>query len=293
MTEFPTIVTVIEGGPLEHQIKLLVESLRRWGGSLANAPVIAVQPRRGPALSKSTSIALNVSTSNIAAFIATTNSPGTLGSTRPPLFAMLRESHPGTIVWLDPDVIVLDDIPELWLDPENPNSAQFAACAPEQGIGTARDDDEHAPYFRAVCETLRVDFQSIPYIVTERDRVRIRAYWNAGIYAFVGASGFARAPARIHPFVCSPVGVVSHRSWQFFQRADGADARRASAQAALQSAALELQFLRPAGRRPPSTRRSRQDHQNSPLSRLSVARLFRRTRRWTWRPLSGSRRLAA
>ncbi len=47
-----TIVTCVEYGPLEQMVVRMVDSLRRWGGRLADAPVYAVKPRRGMPLTR-------------------------------------------------------------------------------------------------------------------------------------------------------------------------------------------------------------------------------------------------
>jgi hypothetical protein len=120
-----------------------------------------------------------------------------------------------SVVWLDADILVLGEPSELLLDPVDPNSPQFAACASDKNIGTARDDDEFAPYFRIACETLGVDYASLPYILTEEEHIPVRAYWNSGVYAFASNSGFAELH---HDFTLSLVGkgIGSHESKMFF-----------------------------------------------------------------------------
>jgi hypothetical protein len=49
-----TFTTGVEAGPIETMTLRLVESLRRWGGTYADAPFIAVKPRPGPPLRKKT-----------------------------------------------------------------------------------------------------------------------------------------------------------------------------------------------------------------------------------------------
>src|SRR5205085_1505515 len=61
MAEQPQIsfICCVESGPLEDQTVRMVESLRRWGGRLAEAPVVAVTPRFGPPLARTTRRALD------------------------------------------------------------------------------------------------------------------------------------------------------------------------------------------------------------------------------------------
>src|SRR4028119_236453 len=49
-----TVVFCIESGYFESQTLLAIESLRRFGGSMANAPVLAITPRFGPSLTRQT-----------------------------------------------------------------------------------------------------------------------------------------------------------------------------------------------------------------------------------------------
>jgi hypothetical protein len=49
-----TVVCCVESGPLETSTVMMVQSLRRWGGRFADIPVIAVTPRFGPPLMRST-----------------------------------------------------------------------------------------------------------------------------------------------------------------------------------------------------------------------------------------------
>lgn len=124
----------------------------------------------------------------------------------------VAEAHPHSkIVWLDADILVVNEPTELILN----DGAQFAACASDKNIGTARDDDEFAPYFMACCSVLGVDFYSLPYIETEAERIAIRAYWNSGVYAFAAQSGLAQEH---HQFTLKLVtnGIASLKSKLFF-----------------------------------------------------------------------------
>ena len=49
-----TFCTGVESGAMETMLLCLVQSIRRWGGKLKDAPFIAVKPRFGPPLKKNT-----------------------------------------------------------------------------------------------------------------------------------------------------------------------------------------------------------------------------------------------
>jgi hypothetical protein len=187
----PLIVTAIEAGPLEKEVRLLVESLRRWGGRCADARVIAVQPRGGPSPSPATRLnldRLNVEYCQIERDDRFDWFPF-LNKTAAVRHVAAR--HQGPIAWLDGDILVLSEPTELLFEPNKFHRIQFAACASDKNIGTTRDDDEFAPYFRAACQAVGVDFDSLPYVLTEKEQIYVRAYWNAGVFAFVGECGLA------------------------------------------------------------------------------------------------------
>ncbi len=211
----PVIVTVIEAGPIEQQVCLLVESLRSWGGRFAKAPVIAIKPRFGPSISSATKTVLKNLNVEYLSIRRDDNFQWFPWLNKTAAVQHIAAGRPGTIVWLDADVLVLDEPSELLLDPFDPNLPQFAACASDKNIGTAQDDDEFAPYFRAACRTLGIDFASLPYVLTEEERIPVRAYWNSGVYAFTSNSGLAELH---HDFTLSLVaqGIGSHESKLFF-----------------------------------------------------------------------------
>jgi hypothetical protein len=211
----PVIVTVIEAGPLEKQVCLLVESLRRWGGRLATATVVAVKPRRGPELSRTTRITLDrldveycrIHREDGFAWFHYLNKTAAVKH--------VAARHRGVIIWLDADILVVNEPSELLLGPIKASGPKFAACASDKNIGTSRDDDDFAPYFQAACSALGVDFTSLPYVITEDEQIPIRSYWNSGVYAFAASSGFADIH---HNFTLSLVskGIASRESKLFF-----------------------------------------------------------------------------
>jgi hypothetical protein len=68
--------------------------------------------------------------------------------------------------------------------------AQFGACATDKNIGT-NGYDEQAPYFRSACTALGVDFDSLPYVTTEREKLVIKSYWNSGVFSFDSSTDLA------------------------------------------------------------------------------------------------------
>lgn len=212
-TGLPTIVTVIEAGPLEKQVLLLAESIRLWGGRLSKANIVAIQPRPGPGLSQRTKSALKrlhveylrISRDDGCNWFPYLNKTAAVKH--------VAAQNPGCLlIWLDADVLVVNEPSELIIDGFE---FKFSACASNKNIGTAADDDKFAPYFKAACSALGVDYDSLPYIETEEERIPIRAYWNSGIYSFSADSGLAQLH---HEFTYQLVkkGIGSWESKLFF-----------------------------------------------------------------------------
>src|SRR5262249_45451504 len=133
----PVIVTVIEAGPLEYQVCLLAESIRLWGGRLSRASIIAVNPRSGPDISSDTERILakhNVEYRRIRRDDGLDWFPY-LNKTA--AIAHVAQTYAGIILWLDADIIVLEEPSDLILEYEAPGAGVFAACAPEKSIGTS------------------------------------------------------------------------------------------------------------------------------------------------------------
>jgi len=67
----------------------------------------------------------------------------------------------------------------------------FIACAPDKNIGSGGPGDETEPYWREVAKTLDIDIDRLPWVVTGREKVRIRLLWNSGLYTYRRCTGFA------------------------------------------------------------------------------------------------------
>lgn len=211
-SELPLIVTVIEAGALERQVRLLVESLRRWGGRLAKARVFAIQPRGGPSLRTETIRAFETLQIEYQRILRDDHIHWFPYLNKTAAVKHVVQQNPTSrIVWLDADTLILKEPSSLLL----PHGIQFAACASDKNIGTAHDEDRFAPYFKACCSALGVNFASLPYIETEAEGVAIRAYWNSGVYAFDASSGLSEIH---HEFTLRLVtnGIASFQSKLFF-----------------------------------------------------------------------------
>jgi hypothetical protein len=178
-----TFVVCVESGPLELQTVWLVESLRRWGGRFADCPVLAITPRRGPALAKSTLEAFEkagvtwkrVTPAHDVDWYGPINKPTALAAAEE-----LTDSL--QIAWLDSDTLVVGEPSELQLS----RNEDFAAmpCSTRHDIGST-GADEHEPFWGALCRTAGLPLEDLPWIPCQaNEEGSMRMYWQAGAFVY-------------------------------------------------------------------------------------------------------------
>ena len=189
MTTTPSIsfVCCVESGPLEVGTLRLVESLRRWGGSFARAPVYAVTPRSGPGLARATLKDFERLDVRYLRRAPESNYSWFNFYNKPMAVALAEEAaDTETVGWLDSDILVVGDPEELRLR----DGEDFVACASDKEMGSSGPDDPYDPLWKAACRVLGIDLESLPWVVTEQEKMRIRLYWNGGIFVYRRATRF-------------------------------------------------------------------------------------------------------
>lgn len=168
----------VERGPLKAQSLLCVESLRRWGGALAGVPVYAFAPRPGREPGRDTVEALR--DLGVELVDLPLNQRHAEHPTWNKVFVAAwaeRELDHETIVFTDSDCVFLGEPGELaageWLAAAKPVGVSRAAST---GPGSEAEE-----WWQRMYRVLGV--RSEPYVTTVVDRVRVRAYWNAGLLA--------------------------------------------------------------------------------------------------------------
>jgi hypothetical protein len=191
MTESPqiTFVCCVDSGWLEAQTLRMIESLRRWGGRFANAPIVAVTARFGFPLSQKTRQAfkkfdveyIHFQAKNQYTWMPFLNKPNAL-------LAVEKESTSEYIGWLDSDLLILGEPDQLILN----EGEDFVACAADKNVGTSGPGDPFEPYWREICQTVGIDMEDLPWITTEMEGKPIRLYWNSGVFVYRRKTGFAK-----------------------------------------------------------------------------------------------------
>jgi hypothetical protein len=185
-----TFLFCVESGYFEAQTLLAIECLRKFGGRWADAPVLVVTPRFGPSLEDATLRRLDA----LGARYVRTRS-----DTRCSWYVYMNKglaasagedlSTTDQVVWLDSDVLVVEEPLPLLLGPEE----DFTCCSIDKNVGTSGPDDPYDAYWQALSRHFGVPLEKLPWLMTDHDRQRVRFRLHSGVYAFRRGSGLGRA----------------------------------------------------------------------------------------------------
>jgi len=185
-----TFVCCVESGSLESQTIRMVESLRRYGGKFSTAPVIAVTPRFGPPLSKSTlQVFDNLKVTYLRPQIKTNYS--WFKFLNKPLALVAAEEHitSAAVCWLDSDLLIVDEPEKLDLLP----SEDFLWFPVEtKEMGTIGPGDAYEPLWKKFGRTVGIDIEDLPWVITAETDQRVRLYFNGGIFVYRRSTSFAK-----------------------------------------------------------------------------------------------------
>jgi hypothetical protein len=183
-------VACVESGPLEAQTVRLAESLRRFGGDLAESEILAITPRFGPPLAGATRKRFKelgvrherLSSHPRYAWYHYLNTPIALAAAEELTTADI-------ICWADSDLLVMGEPRELLLGPD----IDFVAGSIDNGvIGTTGPGSPHEADWRRLCELLDIELESLPWVTTHLEKERIRLYFQAGVFAYRRGMGFSK-----------------------------------------------------------------------------------------------------
>lgn len=184
-----TVVCCIEAGALEGLTLRMLMSLRRFGGEFARVPVLAVTPRRGPPLARSTRAALEALHVEHVSFAADEAYSWNNFMNKPhAVLAGEERARTPVLCWLDSDVLIAAPPEELSLP-----TADFTACPVDKNLGSAGGDDPNEPFWREVCALSGMEPDALPWVTTCAEKIPIRWYFNSGVFAVRRGLGFAEA----------------------------------------------------------------------------------------------------
>jgi hypothetical protein len=185
-----TFLLCVESGYIEGQIGLAVEAIRRFGGRLADAPVIVVTPRWGPSLTGRTRHSLDLLGASYVRKSVSTSWNWYVYMNKA-LAAALGEELATTdqVIWLDSDCLVVSEPTPLLLEP----GEDIACCSVDKNVGSSGPDDPYEAYWKALADHYGMPLERLPWVVTAHDRRRVRFRLHSGVYSFRRGSGTGKA----------------------------------------------------------------------------------------------------
>jgi hypothetical protein len=207
-----TFVCCVESGSLETQTTRMIESLRRWGGKFANAPIFAVTPRFGPPISDQTRQIFDKFKVEYLHFQEKSKYSWNKFLNKPyAIRAVEKLVTSECIGWLDSDLLFVDEPEQLTIQ----EGESFLACASDKNIGTTGPQDSCEGYWQEICQCMGIDIEQLPWIKTEQEGVSIRLYWNSGVFVYRRSSSFGEHYLQACLQLCDS-NIASHESGFFF-----------------------------------------------------------------------------
>lgn len=185
-----TFLMCVESGYIEGQLPIAVEAIRRFGGRLADAPVLVVTPRFGPSLTAATERKL----ADLGATYVRRNLRNSWDwyiYMNKALAAAIGEELATTdqILWLDTDCLIVSEPAPLLLGPDE----DIACCSVDKNVGSSGPEDPYEPYWKALAGHYGMIVDRLPWVETAHDRRRVRFRLHSGVYSFRRGSGVGRS----------------------------------------------------------------------------------------------------
>ncbi|PSB59245.1 hypothetical protein [Chamaesiphon polymorphus] len=167
-----------EGGQLERESLLMVESFRKYTGSYQNAPIYSFQVRERNDVSPETIDRLKAMNVEHQKVVLNTKYPNYPLANKPLLCAYVEQTIDAELlVFLDSDLVFFSEPTEFLLPPE-----YDVGIRPEhhQMIGSAGSSDPNDEYWIRLYSIAGVkDIDR--FVTTTVDQKKIRAFWNSGV----------------------------------------------------------------------------------------------------------------
>jgi hypothetical protein len=179
-----------EGGQLEQESLLMVESFRRFGGNLKDTPIYSFQVREKNDVSDRTLKALAAFGVEHKKVVLNLKYPDYPLANKPLLCAYAEQNIDAEIiVFLDSDLVFFSEPKEFLLPAE-----YDVGIRPEHEkmIGSEGKDDPNEEYWQHLYTLANVGDQEM-FVTTTVDRKKIRAFWNSGVVAVRRSAGIFTA----------------------------------------------------------------------------------------------------
>ncbi len=182
-----TFVICTERGLLEPMSVTLVRSLRKFGGTFKDAPVLSYQPRPGYEINPETLRALEqLGVTHFTEPLNQRYAHYPQGN-KPPVCAHAEQTASTEfVVFLNSDVVVLNEPGALLLP-----ASRSIGLRPSDKVGVATtgpSDDNHA-YWQRLYHLLGVEESSVGRVTTTIDQQSIYAYYNSGVMSVRRSAG--------------------------------------------------------------------------------------------------------
>ena len=196
---------IAEQGILEPQAVLLCQSIRQFTGAYSRSPISVISPRRKCRPCRETSQKLARLDVEYLQWNLESPCP-TYGTSFRVLAAARMEKRSGApiLIQLDSDTIFLRE-PDFSL----PGVDAAARPVDVKGMCTEGAGDPFDPYWRALCQMLSVNYESIPRVTTTVDKRVVLANYNGGLVAVRREAGLFR---KTEEFFLRLVA-ADHRPW--------------------------------------------------------------------------------
>jgi hypothetical protein len=190
MSEKIAFIMCTEGGQLEQESLLMVESFRKFAGSLKDSPIYSFQIREKNDVSPETVQKLASFNVKHEKVVLNTQYPDYPLANKPLLCAYAEDTIDAEIlVFLDSDLVFFSEPKEFLLP-----SDYDIGIRPEHHkmIGSEGAQDENDPYWQRLYLLANVHQQDV-FVTTTVDQKTIRAFWNSGVVAVRRSAGIFKA----------------------------------------------------------------------------------------------------
>jgi hypothetical protein len=184
-----TLVCCVESGRLEHQTLLMAGSLRKFGGRLANLPMIAVVGRFGPPLRPSTRAQFeNLGVQLVHAENNANRFPWFNYANKPvAVMHAQRIATTETIAWIDSDILFAQEPQGLLLSPEEQFAARYDPLLDSVEVGNPKN----LSYWKKLCDVTESSFNDLIWLQETHRPDRI-LFFNSGVFVWRTNTEFAQ-----------------------------------------------------------------------------------------------------